>query len=304
MSDCKLLAWGGIELCVPQGWEPGRIGRDHLLLESGAGPAMEIKWAARGRGLPPGGPPLRRLARNVRRQGGAFRELPLPTAWQRALPGYEGAAFEWDAGGQRAGGACVRCRECGGVSLVQFFERGAAGWDERAARVLSSLADHRRDGCTRWRVFDISAVLPCVYRLVDSRFRAGCFELRFRQARRALTLWRWAPAGALLQGKTLSEFAASAVGDPGLRFEPARVSGCAGAAAADPLPGGVRGWIADRFGLARRRAARVWHVAGGNRVLGVRMQGPARGLDRELEEICAAYGVDETTSASFAGVRP
>ena len=191
---------------------------------------MEIKWGAGG------GRPLRRLARGVRREGGVYRETPLPPEWQLALPGREGSAFAWEAGGRRAVGACVRCRECGTVSLVQFFERGDAEGGRRALRVLSSLADHRRGHRTRWRLFDISADLPRDFRLAASRFQPGRFELCFSRTRRALTLWRWAPAAALLQGRTLSEFAGTAAGAAGLRFEPATVNGFAGVAAT-PGPG-------------------------------------------------------------------
>ena len=34
--------------------------------------------------------------------------------------------------------------------------------------------------------------------------------------------------------------------------------------------------------IARPRAARVWHVPGGNRILGVQLQGPAREVDSEI----------------------
>jgi hypothetical protein len=302
VTDVKPLAWGGIELAVPRDWEPGRVGRDHLVFESDAGPTMEIKWAPGG-GRLAGGRPVARLARAVRRQGGTLREHPLTTAWQRALAGREGSAFEWDAGGRRAAGVCVRCRECGTVSLIQFFGRWP-GWEEQAACVLSSLLDHRSGERTRWRLFDISAELSNAFRLVESRFRPGRFELRFRQARLALTLWRWAPAGALLQGKTLPEFAGTALGAAGLQFEPAAVNEFAGAAAADPLPAGIVGRLATWLGRARPRAARVWHVPGCNRILGVQLQGPAREVDSEMERICRCYGVDDPTQARTDAGRP
>jgi hypothetical protein len=285
-------------MAVPGGWEPRRVTGDHLLFESDAGPAMEIKWGAGG------SRPLSGLARGVRREGGLFRERPLPTEWQRALPGREGSAFEWEAGGQHAVGACLRCRECGTVSLVQFFDRGAAaGWERQALRVLSSLSDHRRDGKIRWRLFDISADLPGAFRIATSRFQPGRFELCFRRARRALTLWRWAPAGALLQGTTLSGFAGAAVGAAGLRFEPETVNGFDGVVATEG-PTGITGRLAARVGLGRPRVVRVWHVPACNRILAVQLQGPARGLDSELDAICRDYGVDETITASAAAVRP
>jgi hypothetical protein len=291
------VAWGGIEMAVPSAWEPRRVTPDHLVFESGGAPAMEIKWGAGG------GRPLKRLARGVRREGGAYRETPLPPEWQLALPGREGSAFAWEAGGRRAVGACVRCRECGTVSLVQFFERGDAEGGRRALRVLSSLADHRRGHRTRWRLFDISADLPRDFRLAASRFQPGRFELCFSRTRRALTLWRWAPAAALLQGRTLSEFAGTAAGAAGLRFEPATVNGFAGVAATR-APAGIMGRLAARIGLSRPCAVRVWHLPACNRILAVQLQGPAQGLDAELDAICRDYGVDEPITVCAAADRP
>jgi len=287
----KQLAWGGIAFSVPADWEPRRVAFNHLVLESGASPAMEIKWGAGG------GHPLRRLARRVRREGGAFRERPLPADWQAALAGREGPAFEWEAAGRRAVGACVRCRECGTVSLVQFFDRGPTPEPERRReRVLASLSDHRRDGRVRWQLFDIVAELPAELRLAASRFHPGRFEMSFRRGRTALTLWRFAPAEALLQGTTLAEFARTALGAEGLGFEPATVNGFAGAAATE-RPAGTAARLAARLGLFRRRAVRVWLVPAANRILAAELQAPPRGLDVELDAICRDYGVDAPISA-------
>lgn len=287
----KDLAWGGIAFSVPAGWEPRRVAFDHLLLESGGAPAMEIKWGSGG------GHPLRRLARRVRREGGVFRERPLPADWQAALPGREGPAFEWEAAGRRAIGACVRCRECGTVSLVQFFG-GEAGFEQgpRTARVLASLSDHRRDGRVRWQLFDISAELPAGFRLAASRFHPGRFVLSFRRGRAALTLWRFAPAGALLQGTTIDDLARTALGAAGLDFAPATVNGFAGAAATE-RPAGAAARLVARLGLFRQRAVRVWLVPAANRILAAELQGPPRGLGTELDAICRDYGVDAPISA-------
>jgi hypothetical protein len=286
----KQLAWGGIAFSVPADWEPRRVAVNHLLLESRGAPIMEIKWGAGG------GRPLRRLARRVRGEGGAFRERPLPADWQAALAGLEGAAFEWEAAGRHAVGACVRCRECGTVSLVQFLDRGSTPEHERRrVRVLASLSDHRRDGRVRWQLFDIAAELPAGLRLAASRFHPGRFEMSFRRGRTALTLWRFAPAEALLQGTTLADFTRAALAAAGLDFEPATVNGFAGAAAT-VRPAGTAARLAARLGLIRRRAVRVWHVPASNRILAAELQGPPRGLDVELDAICRDYGVDAPIS--------
>ena len=298
----KPMAWGGIELRVPRDWAPHRVGCDHLVLAAGEVPTMEIKWRG-AEGPSAVGRALRRLARRLQREDGVFREQPLPIEWRRALPGRDGSAFDWEAGGRRAAGACVRCRECGTVSLVQFFRAGMA--DEWPVRVLESLTDHRPDGRIRWRLFDIGVDLPHAARLTRSCFQPGRFELRFRQARLAFTLYRWAPAAALLQGISLADFARRAVGEAGLRFEAATVAGVHAAVATDPRPSGIAGRVAARLGLDRVRSVRVWHVPAANRILGVRLQGPAAGVDPILNTICGAYGVDaEETDPGAADARP
>lgn len=302
MSDgLTELAWGGIELRVPCGWEPARVGRDRLVLATGDRPVMEIKWRA-GERPTAVERTLRRLAREVRREGGGWMQRqPLPPEWQDALPARDGVAYAWHAAGRRAIGACLRCRECGTVCLVQFY--GLEWSDARAAAVLGSLADHRPAGDTRWRLFDIDARLPRGFRLVDSAFRPGRFELLFRQARLTLTLYRWAPAAALLGGGSLMEFARSAVPEAVRHFTPATVVGYEGAVSADPRPGGIAR-LAGRLGWGRRQAVRVWHVPGVNRIMGARLEGPGRDLEPMLEGICDRYGVDEGRHAGAASARP
>ena len=291
-SDFRQVAWGGVEFAVPREWEPRQVDARRLVLGRGTDPALELKW-----GAGPTGPPVKRLARAIHQRSGAFRDYPLPPEWQRALRGREGRAFEWTAGGASAGGACVRCCRCGRVCLIQFFDRDAPGWSERAVRVLASLADHRDDGRTRWRLFDVAVDLPQAFQTGGSRFHAGRFELRFQAPRRRLTLWRWAPAGALLQGQDLVRFAAATLGGAGLRFESAVVEGSAAAVAAPSVRGGIGARFAERVGWARRRAVRVWHLVAANRILGVDLLGPSREFMSEFEEICGRYGVDESTGA-------
>jgi hypothetical protein len=175
--------------------------------------------------------------------------------------------------------------------------------DARTAAVLGSLTDHRPAEDTRWRIFDLDARLPRGFRLVDSAFRPGRFELRFRHARTALTLYRWAPAAALLEGGTVADFARNAVPEATRPFTPAAVAGYEGAVSADPRPAGIAR-LAARLGWGRRQAVRVWHMPGVNRILGVRLQGPDPDLESIIEGICDRYGMDEGRAAGDTSARP
>jgi hypothetical protein len=64
------------------------------------------------------------------------------------------------------------------------------------------------------------------------------------------------------------------------------------------------GRLAGRIGLSRPCAVRVWHLPACNRILAVQLQGPAQGLDAELDAICRDYGVDEPITVCAAADRP
>lgn len=292
-SNWKSVAWGGVRFAVPTNWTPGRIGPRHLLLESEAGPAMEIKWGpVRGRFSRRG--QLRRIARQVSRNAAVFRERPLNAEWRRALGSVEASGFEWNGKGQGAIGALLFCSVCRTASLMQFFHcGGGAAIEERASRVLASFQDHREDGRSVWALYDISAILPGHFRRESHRFEAGRFVLEFRGRRCRLTLYRWAPAGVLLKGKDLGAFAEAAAGGLGIEFRPLDVAGYAGVEGFDPRPTGLAGRLKASLKMTSFRGVRVWHVERRNRILGMRLEARQPIGADELRAMCYSYGMDD-----------
>lgn len=289
----KSVAWSGVRFLVPADWLPGRIGPRHLLLESEAGPAMEIKWRPV-RGRFSSRRHLRRIARQVSRNAAVFRERPLVAEWRQALGSVEASGFEWKGKGQGAIGALLFCSVCRTASLVQFFRRdGAADIEERAAGVLASFQDHRTDGRSVWALYDISAVLPDDFRRESHRFEAGRFELEFRGRRSRLTLYRWAPAAVLLHGRELGAFAKAAAGGGGIDFRPLAVAGHAGVEGFDPRPSGLAGCFQAGLRMASFRGIRVWHVERRNRILGIRLEARHPIGAGELQVVCDGYGMDD-----------
>jgi hypothetical protein len=217
-ANGKEIAWNGIRFVVPAAWEPGRIGPRHLVVESDAGPAMEIKWGpVKGRFSRRAH--LRRLSKLTRARGAALREWTPPQDWLQALTRFECTGFAWEAGSEAAVGAILHCPACRTASVIQFFQppgrRGATG---QAVAVLASLRDHRDDGRVAWAVYDIHALLPSGFALARHRFEAGRFFLEFRANRRTIGLFRWAPAAVLLRDRDLSRFAETVAGLDGLEF--------------------------------------------------------------------------------------
>lgn len=287
----KTIAWNGVRFAVPDDWDPARIGRRHLLLESEPGPVMEIKWAAV-KGRFSGRRQLRKVYRHVGRNGGVFQETALSEKWRAAAPGFEVQGFLWDAGSERAEGVLLYCPSCHTASMIQFLERpGASVIAPHAAQVLASFRDHRSDGRVAWALYDMVAFLPDHFVLARHQFQTGRFVLEFNGRGRRLTLYRWAPAEVLLQNRNLADFAQAVAGGQSLSFRPSTTRGHPAVDGGDALPVGPGGRLQARLGMARFRRLRLWHVAGLNRILGVRLEARRPIEDPEIQAVSDGYGM-------------
>lgn len=300
----KTVAWDGVSFSVPEDWDPARVGRRHLMLESAPGPVMEIKWAAVA-GRFSEDRHFRKLARRVGRSGGAFRKTTLPAAWRPCVENFESTGFQWDAGAERAAGVLLYCPGCRTASLIQFLERpGADIVTSAAARVLASFRDHRSDGRTAWALYDVAADLPDRFVLDRCRFEAGRFTLEFKGPGCRLELFRWAPAEVLLEGRDLSDFARTVAGGNGPAFRDLTLHGQPAVDGGDAKPTGAGERLLARLGLARFRRLRVWHVAGCNRILGVRLEGRRPIEDSDIQAVSDAYGMAEQRPGGTGATDP
>jgi hypothetical protein len=299
----KTLAWNGITLRVPCGWDPARVGARHLLLESPGGPAMEIKWGPV-RGRFSHRVHLKRIGRQLPGgKAGAACEWPLPDDWKPALARFDSLGFRWRGAGICAEGAILHCPACRTATLVQFFQPPGAGAAPAAAApaagILASLRDHRQDDRVDFAVFDLRLQVPGRYALRGQRFDAGRFRLDFADARNRLSYFRWAPAQALLGGGTLEEFARRQ-GFAELEFSPFAEAGRAGIEGREPGAGGVSARLMAFLGTRPACRARLWPAENRNRILGVRVTGRREIPLALLEELCAGYDV-EANPAPAAG---
>ena len=291
-ANGKEIAWNGIRFVIPAAWEPGRIGPRHLVIESEAGPAMEIKWGpVKGRFSRRAH--LRRLSKLTLARGAALREWAPPQGWLQALSRFECAGFAWEAGGEAAVGAILHCPACRAASVIQFFQPpGRSGTAGQAVAVLASLRDHRDDGCVAWAVYDIRALLPGGFALVRHRFEAGRFFLEFRAQRWTIGLFRWAPAAVLLKDRDLSRFAETVAGLDGMEFQATAVAGEPAVEGRERTEGCARR-LASFLGLRPVRTARIWHVPARNRILGIVVEGRFA-IDRAvMETVQGGYGLVE-----------
>ncbi len=294
----KELAWNGIRVATPPDWEPGRIGVRHLLIESEAGPAMEIKWGpVRGRFSHRSH--FKRLRKITAGRGGQARECPLPAEWRAALDRWEPSGFCWTAGGTAATGAILYCPRSRTGGLVQFFHSlDDSGAVRLAAAVLDGLRFHGGTGPAPWAVFDIRAQLPGRFALVRHRFDPGRFVLGFSCGRCRIDLYRWAPAAVLLKDRTLVQFAQAMEGLRPLHFQALEGAAPAVVEGHSPATASLMERFAAGFGLRSVCRARLWQVPERNRILGLRMEDRGE-IDSDVwEMVSRTYGVVDVKAAA------
>jgi hypothetical protein len=297
------LEWNGIRLSVPGDWEPVRVGIRHLVLECEHGPALEVKWAPV-KGRFDHLRHLRRIARQRRRGEAEIQKWPLPESWKQALAPFDALGFRWDSQTTSAEGAILFCPKCRTATLIQFFRPvGCHQRADPAPQILASLRDHRLDGRIGFALFDLRAVLPGRFALAGQRFEAGRFRLDFADRRQRLSLFRWAPAAALLAGGSLDDFARGQPDFFGLEFHALPRGGHPGIEGRVKAPDGRFGRLKARLGAGPLRWLRLWRLEEGNRILGVLLTGRREADPGLMEELCTGYDV-EINPIAGAGADP
>ncbi|MDP2644373.1 MAG: hypothetical protein Q8P24_05500 [Desulfobacterales bacterium] len=284
------IAWDRVRFLCPEQWQINKIGHGYLMLEAGSMPVAEIKWR-RVKGNFSHKVHLRRLAALNRKDAGkTLTSCPVPGSWQKGLEDFQATGFSWQARAIGAKGVMLFCPACRNATLIQFYERNIPQLDRICSRFLASFQDHSPEGQTIWSVFDIRAVVPEKYQRIGHRFNPGEFELSFLNQQEKLFLYRWGPASILLKNSTLAQFSERTLPIPNARW-----SGEPGAendrVACEAAPAGSY-WT--RLGCRMRAKssfywARVWHLAGKNRILGVRAESRTLLNVPDLEKICSGY---------------
>ena len=284
------IGWNGIRFSAPVDWEISRIGNRYLFLENPSGPALEVKWGPV-RGRFSSRRHLRRLASLQKKpRHRNLRERPLPAAWEKVLAPFDVRCFSWEGHPYGGIGLVVYCPECRNATLIQFFRKTAADGDRLSARLLESFQDHSADNHDIWAVYDIRATVPSGFRLIRYRLDAGAFRLEFGDRGQKATLYRWAPADVLLRGRSLADFAGSAMPLPPVAAEGVTMdggSGCQWQAFAVDRP--VVRWM-RRFSPSHAFVwCRLWRIIEKNRILGIRLEGKTPLEPALMENLCTGY---------------
>lgn len=285
----RQFAWNGIQFRAPQQWEIGQIGTRHLILEDAAGPVMEIKWGPVKGNFSHKAHLKRMAALQSRRDKSRVAEWFLPPHWTKALTGFETSGFVWQTDESDGRGAILFCRACHQAILIQFIGENTAKQEKVLLKVLKSFRDHRQDGRLRWSIFDIKADLPEALKLIRYRFETGKYELVFYDGAKHIHLQRWAPAAALLGGRSLVWFCSTI---PEFAASPPPLS--------KDEDSNVIEWSVSPAGIWHRMMRRLnvkpsyfwfrlWHLEDKNRILSVRAESKKPFEFERLNRICADY---------------
>lgn len=285
-DDVHFLAWNGLSLTRPAGWELAALGRERLQLADGLKTVLDVRWN-RIRGRFSFDAHLRRLAKAHGRASDGIKPLDGPPGWSPA-EGLEARAFAW--GGPDAGGLGALLFHAASSTAILAQCGGPA---EQTARVLGSLRCHLAEAFVPWAVYDLRALTPGDHGLEEYSLQPGRYRLILRHKEQRLILHRLAPADVLLAGHDLVHWSRAhfkaLVSRHGLMVEetgePESVTW------RSPLPPGR---LTRTAALALRRPAyaylRVWKPEGRNRLLCVEARG-MRPLDEAMiKKVVEAYG--------------
>jgi hypothetical protein len=286
------IAWNGARCEIPNHWEVAEMGPRYLMFADKSEPVMEIKWD-RIKGRFSHRTQLRRLAvQNRKKFGKIVKEVPLPSKWQTLLNDFKSIAFSWHGTAIGGHGAILFCPVCKTATLIQFFQIASKSPETVAHHILGSFQDHPRDNRVMWALYDIRALIPVDYDLVNYRFDAGFYELEFSNKKLKITLGRWGPASVLLRNRDLEEFATMMIRHPTPKQVPAMKIGPDSVEWVVSRP---ETWPARIRNMGRNKAScayqRVWHLKEKNRILGVRVEGKKSVDAAFFYRICDDYGV-------------
>jgi hypothetical protein len=298
------LAWNGIGLAVPPGWEPSAIEGDGLLLADGRGPVCELKWN-RVHGTFSFEKHLKKLTRGNRSaEVHGVDHGDTPDAWAGAVDrlagsGLRSKSFLWQADGSRGLGAALHNPGTGLACLIQFFIRNEDD-ESAAAGVLASLRDHTAGKTVPWAMFGLAARVPADFILDTFAFRPGHYRVAFwrpvpgrrggrastgKGAGTALDFERFAPATVLLKGTTLEAWCRDRLA----HAPPASL-------AVENGPGEVHWRGAAKTSTLRRvlrrevnACGRAWTPDEGNAVLAVSAEGVAPVAESTFNDICGSF---------------
>ena len=285
----KEIAWNRLHFKIPATWEIGQIGARHLMLEDNSGSTMEVKWGPI-KGKFSHSAHLKRLSALHRKAlQKTVSEWQLPIDWENALSDYQASGFTWQGQTTIGQGVILYCSSCRNATLIQFIQPKSVKTAKIPLEILKTFNDHREDDQVLWRVFDIRAIIPKNYNLVNHRFETGKYELGFADSVQKINLYRWAPASVLLSQQDLRHFAGTMPAFSSSNPTAGIIEGCQTVKWSQTPRFKWLRWASRLKPKPSYQCWRLWHVEEKNRILGVKMQGKRPFDNNLLNRICTNY---------------
>ncbi len=283
--DTHFLAWNGLSLTRPTGWELTALGRQRMQLSKNGKPVLDVRWN-RIRGRFSFEAHLRKLAKA---HGKKRKELlAMDDHAGGDLPqGMAARLFAWDNPGKIGQGAIFFHSASSTAILAQ-----SSGPAEQFRSTLSSLRCHWAEQSVPWAVYDLRALTPSGFRLEEYTLQPGRYRLALRYTRQRLVLHRLAPADVLLSGRSLALWSRERFGATirqcKLMMEDAEDTDTI--TWRRPLPPGkFAGAMALLLNQPLYAYIRVWRPARHNRLLGLEMQGSRLISEDTIQLVANAY---------------
>lgn len=281
----RLIAWNGLHLALPAGWEAMVCGPHHLLLECNFAPVLEIRWAADAKGSPEDILATARHRFTAPHQDVRRIDPPQPLA---ALSARRGITWlSWQDGG-RPDGLLWQCPECGTVVLCRLY-RHQPEMASPVAAVLDSIQCHRStDAPSLWSIQDFQLILPPEYSFTDSTFAAGLSRLAFSGKGLGLQFCRLAPAATRLAASSLPQLLGTLIGG---QLPEEALADAHEVYEWSNRPPASRRFLARLRRLPPFRWGRIWHDVPHNRLLAVTAESTTA-IDLTLvHELCRHYEI-------------
>ena len=298
------LAWQGILLKVPPGWEPSVLDPEYLRLESEGRQVLDLRWSRIKGGFDPQ-KYLVKLKSSLKSQAemepglGPWRERGEGSLKRLAQNDLLLAGFRWrEKRGPGQGPGAVVYNPATQRAVLFFFSLAAEGEAGQGwPGVLASLVDQAGEDWQDWAVFDLSMKVPGGYGLKRHSFRPGHFQFLFESGSDWLILERLGPADVLLAGGDIADWAQGFYKNDktGLRLG----SGLHTFQVEDRQvyewqsgPQNPRSGLAAYLKLNRPASlSRIWQPVGSNLLLVARLGGKS-GIDRRMfDTVCEHYAL-------------
>ncbi len=217
-TDWQTIAWQGITLRVPEGWNIGAIGGDRLQgymrIDSAEMPRIEIKWQHS-----PGFIDVSQVVdkyigemQKKTKKGESPVEVRRDTDLlsKRKMRAKTLICFDWksDSTGHGAGWYCDRCER---MMLVQVMAKPDEDGEALAREIIGDMEDHSRGGWTRWSAYGLDTAVPDRFALTDQKLMAGLIEFKFESEGEDIVIGRWGMANVALKSRELASWARSEI---------------------------------------------------------------------------------------------